>query len=854
VPDVNDIIRELAGPLRVEGRTGYRDTTIIGSSIGDYARAWAGRAREAGLSEEQRARCGEISVLLADYRKMSAAARKPRVAQALRLLGEMGNGADVDRRGGQRSACPAQGDRTAGAQQCAPTGRTSRTRKAKEPDPPPSVETDLLDQPVPAGQGRSILTQRLAKLGIETNRELLYHFPREYVPLKNINDLVDGERAAVVARAITREQSVMKEGRGFALTRFALELSDDSGRAWVTSVMRIPRMGQRAAVLLNSPPALNHTPGTRLLVEGLVKRAGKFIDLQYGDVQRLLPEETFPVGQLAPVYPLTDGLYQSNLRGVVRRVLNQLPDALPDPLPQAMRERYRLTDLVTALRDIHWPLTEEAKQEATRRLALEELLTLQLAMAQRKRELQRPGSGISMKPRGDVVVALEEVLPFSLTRAQQRAIAEITADMASDQAMCRLIQGDVGSGKTVVAAGALMVALQNGYQGAVMAPTELLAEQHYLVLSHLLKHFGVTVELLTGSLKASEREQAYRRLASGRAQVAVGTQALIQEGVAFHRLGLVIVDEQHRFGVKQRAELRTKGQQPDMLVMTATPIPRTLALTVYGDLEVSILDEMPPGRTPVQTRWIPVQRQAEAYDFVRRQIAEGRQAYVVCPLVEESEHLQAEAAVKLAEELQKGEFSDLRVGLLHGAMKVAEKDAVMEAFRAGEADVLVATTVIEVGVDVTNAGVMLILNAERFGLAQLHQLRGRVGRGPFTSHCLLLTHQKYDPTGRIKLGGEEESREDARRRLKVLIEQSDGFVIAEEDLLLRGPGEFYGTRQHGLPDFRLARMVRDVKLVEEAREIAFWVTEQDPELRRPEHAVLRGRVEEVRARMDRIAG
>ena len=525
MPDVNDIIRELAGPLRVEGRTGYRDTTIIGSSIGDYARAWAGRAREAGLSEEQRARCGEISVLLADYRKMSAAARKPRVAQALRLLGEMGNGADVDRRGGQRSACPGQGDRTAGAQQCAPTSRVTRTRKAKEPDPPPSVETDLLDQPVPAGQGRSTLAQRLAKLGIETNRELLYHFPREYVPLKNINDLVDGERAAVVARAMTREQSVMKEARGFALTRFALELSDDSGRAWVTSVMRIPRMGQRAAVLLNSPPALNHTPGTRLLVEGLVKRAGKFIDLQYGDVQRLLPEETFPVGQLAPVYPLTDGLYQSNLRGVVRRVLNQLPDALPDPLPQAMRERYRLTDLVTALRDIHWPLTEEAKQEATRRLALEELLTLQLAMAQRKRELQRPGSGISMKPRGDVVVALEEVLPFSLTRAQQRAIAEITADMASDQAMCRLIQGDVGSGKTVVAAGALMVALQNGYQGAMMAPTELLAEQHYLVLSHLLSHFGVTVELLTGSLKASEREQAYLRLAGGRHYVILQPQA-----------------------------------------------------------------------------------------------------------------------------------------------------------------------------------------------------------------------------------------------------------------------------------------------------------------------------------------
>jgi ATP-dependent DNA helicase RecG len=432
-------------------------------------------------------------------------------------------------------------------------------------------------------------------------------------------------------------------------------------------------------------------------------------------------------------------------------------------------------------------------------------------------------------------------------------ISEIVADMGADVPMHRLLQGDVGSGKTVVAGAALMVALQNGYQGAVMAPTELLAEQHYLVLSHLLSHFGVRVELLTGSLKAGERERAYGHLASGRAQVVVGTQALIQEGVTFHKLGLVVVDEQHRFGVRQRALLRTKGGQPDLLVMTATPIPRTLALTVYGDLELSILDEMPPGRTPVATRWVATEHQAEAYEFVRRQVAEGRQAYVVCPLVEESENLQAEAATKLAAELQQGVFADLRVGLLHGAMKVAEKDATMEAFRAGEIDVLTATTVIEVGVDVPNASVMVILNAERFGLAQLHQLRGRVGRSEHASHCLLVAQQKYDPTGRM-LPGAEEGLDTARRRLQVLIEQTDGFAIAEEDLRLRGPGEFYGTRQHGLPEFQVARLVRDARVLEEAREAARWLTQHDPQLLEPEHTVLRQRVAALRRRMEQVDG
>ncbi len=851
MPRLDAIIRELAGPLRAEGRAGYRDTTIIGTSIGDYARAWAARAQAAGLSEAHRARCAQVSALLAEYGRRDPQGRRQLAEEAQRLLAQL---AGANGPAPARQAPPATPPPPRPAPIPQPAAKKAAPARPKAAAAKPSATVPpgkFLDQPLPVtGRGRG---NRLAKLGITTYRELLYHLPREYVPVKRIDDVRDGERVAVLVQALSREQTVLRQRASSRLMRFALEVSDDSGRAWVTSIVSVPLHGSRAAAIMGSPVALNYQPGTRLLVEGTVKRAGRFIEIVYSDAQRPVPEQAFARDTLAPVYPLTEGVFQSHVRAAVKAALAQLPADLPDPLPESLRRQHGLPDLAQALRDIHWPATEAAKETALRRLAMEELLTLQLAMAQRKRELERPGSGLSLKPRGDVAAALEEVLPFSLTRAQQRVISEIVADMAADYPMHRLLQGDVGSGKTVVAAAALMVALQNGYQGAVMAPTELLAEQHYLVLSHLLSHFGVSVELLTGSLKASDRERAYARLADGRAQVAVGTHALIQEGVEFQRLGLVVVDEQHRFGVRQRATLRTKGeQQPDMLVMTATPIPRTLAMTVFGDLELSLLDELPPGRTPVVTRWVPIEHQEEAYAFVRKQVAEGRQVYVVCPLIEESEKLQAKAATELAEELRQGVFADLRVGLLHGAMKVAEKDAVMEAFRAGEIDVLTATTVVEVGVDVPNASVMVVLNAERFGLAQLHQLRGRVGRGQYGSYCLLLTQQKYDPTGRIRPDTEEQL-DLARRRIQVLLEQNDGFKIAEEDLQLRGPGEFYGTRQHGLPDYQIARLVRDPEFLEQAREAAFRLIEQDPELRHAEHRVLRERVAELRARIEEVA-
>jgi len=430
-----------------------------------------------------------------------------------------------------------------------------------------------------------------------------------------------------------------------------------------------------------------------------------------------------------------------------------------------------------------------------------------------------------MSPRGDLVRRIRASLPYSLTAAQERVWEEIRRDMAAPHPMHRLLQGDVGSGKTVVAALAVLTAVEAGYQAAVMAPTEILAEQHFMTFRQLLAPLGVGVSLLTSSLAPRERAARRAALAAGELAVVVGTHALVQEGVAFRRLGLAVVDEQHRFGVAQRARLREKGEHPDLLVMTATPIPRTLALTLYGDLDVSVLDELPPGRRPVATHERTEGKRREIYKFLRDQIAEGRQVYVVYPLVEESEALDLKAATEMARRLAEDVFPDLTVGLLHGRLGFEEKDRIMRRFKAGEIHVLASTTVIEVGIDVPNASVMLVEHAERFGLSQLHQLRGRVGRGPWKSHCILMTG--------ARLG------EEARQRIAAMVATGDGFKIAESDLELRGPGEFFGTRQSGLPEFRTADLLRDAAILEEARQEAQAIVAADPELRDPAHRALR---------------
>ncbi|MCL6624036.1 MAG: ATP-dependent DNA helicase RecG, partial [Fimbriimonadales bacterium] len=538
--------------------------------------------------------------------------------------------------------------------------------------------------------------------------------------------------------------------------------------------------------------------------------------------------------RITPVYSLTEGMVQKRVRRIVQGALS-LAEEWEDPLPERFRQKHRLAPLGWALRNVHFPESESAQKEARRRLVFEEFFFLQLALALSHRELglaegiafdipPTPPEGAESGSAGErvsPVVELRRVLPWDFTRAQLRVMEEIFSDMRRPHPMNRLLQGDVGSGKTIVAASAMLAAARCGYQSALMAPTEILAEQHFFNFRRLLEPLGVPVSLLVGKQSRKERGAELEKVKTGASPVVIGTHALIQEGLEFHRLGLVVVDEQHRFGVMQRASLRRKGfGSPDVLVMTATPIPRSLTLALYGDLDLSVLDEMPPGRKPVRTYWKLPSERAQVYEGVRKLLQQGAQVYVVCPLVSESESLMAQAAEDLYAQMKNEVFPEYRVGLLHGQLPVSEKEEAMERFRRGELDVLVCTTVIEVGVDVPNATVMIIEDANRFGLAQLHQLRGRVGRGGQQSYCVLI--------------GEATTKE-AERRLRIMVETNDGFRIAEEDLNIRGPGEVMGTRQSGMVEFRVGDLLQDGKLLEEARQAAFCLLEEDPELSHPEN-------------------
>jgi len=566
--------------------------------------------------------------------------------------------------------------------------------------------------------------------------------------------------------------------------------------------------------------------GHRLIVHGRGARFKDKVTLQVQDWELVESDEDEPIhaGALVPVYSSTEGLPQRALRSLLWRLVEGHAAAVDETLPEALRRRRDLAALSEAIRGAHFPHGEAQRLAALRRLVFEDFLLLQLGLAILRARTTR-ARGIAMNPPGTLVGRLREALPWPLTAAQGRVWEEIRRDMAAAYPMHRLLQGDVGSGKTIVAAMAVLTAVEAGHQAAVMAPTEILAEQHFMTLSGLLEPLGVPVTLLTSAVRTRERASRRAALAAGEVGCAIGTHALVQERVEFRRLGLVVVDEQHRFGVAQRARLKAKGEHPDVLVMTATPIPRTLALTVYGDLDVSVLDELPPGRRPVVTVARTEGRRPQIYAFLREQATAGRQVYVVYPLIEESEAIDLKAATDMAARLQKEVFPDLVVGLLHGRLPLEDKESIMRRFKGGEIHVLVSTTVIEVGIDVPNASVMLIEHAERFGLSQLHQLRGRVGRGPWKSYCILLTAGKL---------GEE-----AERRVQVMTETNDGFRIAETDLQLRGPGEFFGTRQSGLPEFRVADLLRDAALLEEARREALAIVAADPELRAAEHRGLR---------------
>ncbi|MBX2986874.1 MAG: ATP-dependent DNA helicase RecG [Bdellovibrionaceae bacterium] len=658
-----------------------------------------------------------------------------------------------------------------------------------------------------------------SRKGLKTIQDLLEFYPRSYEDrraARQISSLRAGDVVSLKAQVVTVHSVPM--GRS-SRKMVDVVVQDPTGRIHC-KFFRVPYRGYFE----------RFTPFKEVRVVGKVLEYRGRLEFHHPDLRDIEPDEEVQ-DDLVPLYTEIEGLASSKIHKLVKLAFAQLKPADwgDEVFPEWLRKTYDVIPRWDALKRIHHPESDKAreyldmKSAAHRRLIFEEFFWLELYLAARRTGFKKE-QGPLIDPPGEGAKRLRASLPFQLTAAQERAFEDIRRDLASGSPMHRLVQGDVGSGKTLVCFLAAVTAAESGYQSTLMAPTEILAEQHFKNARKFLEPLGLRLALLTGSTRAAERKALLAELAAGNIDLLIGTHALIEDEVKFARLGLVIVDEQHRFGVEQRGELKNKGVSPHFLVMTATPIPRTLAMTVYGDLDVSVIDELPPGRSPIQTRVIFDSKKAQALDFMMQQLAKGRQAYIVYPLVEESEKIDLKDAVSEFEAL-KARFPAVRFDLLHGKMKPAEKDAVMERFRAGETQVLVSTTVIEVGVDVPNANIMLIEHAERFGLSQLHQLRGRVGRGEFKSFCIMILGYAVS--------------EEARQRTEFMERTTDGFKIAEFDLELRGPGEFLGTRQSGLAGFKMANLVRDLAILQEAREAAFEVLHHDPQLKHRDHQALR---------------
>ncbi len=717
----------------------------------------------------------------------------------------------------------------------------------------------------------------LAKLGLQTVQDVLWAIPRRYEDRRNIPPIAfarPGDWVTIIGTVSHMESRPLRGG----MLLLKAYVRDSSGMIALT--------------WFNQPwiqRTLEKYEG-QVVAYGQVKDGNRYPEMASPEWETLGEgDDPEDFAKIVPVYPLKEGVTQKTMRKAARSAVRDFIDFVEDPLPQSLREREKIRGLRWCLKQIHEPDTEVDRLEARRRLVFEEFFYLQVGLAMRRAEVMEslgiafpvddllagrtifdalpavptPPELGTKKRRASVVkpdlapthlfeegersrrdgepllAQVERMLPFTLTGAQQRVVHEIWDDMKAPHPMNRLLQGDVGSGKTAVAACAMLAAVRSGYQAALMAPTEILAEQHAVNLRQLFSKLDIEVELMVGKLTMVQKRRALERVRLGQAWIAVGTHALIQEGVEFRRLGLAVIDEQHRFGVLQRAALREKGMgQPDVLVMTATPIPRTLTMTVYGDLSSSIIDELPPGRKPIKTHWKSAAERKPVYASVRKLVEEGRQAYFVCPMVSESEKMLAQAAEDLYQHLSEEAFSGIPVGLLHGQMKSAEKELVMNQFRTGDLRILVATTVIEVGVDVPNASVMVIEDANRFGLAQLHQLRGRVGRGDQQSFCILIADVKSD---------------EARTRMEVMVRTTDGFEISEEDLKLRGPGMITGTQQSGAADFRIADLLQDSRLLEVARQAAIRLIADDPSLSQPEHQGILEKVGEKRGQMAMVS-
>ena len=870
----NTILTTLRRPFQQEIRKGCRDDVVV-NGLGDYVRLWVKKGDDLSLTPDEKAVLRRLASLFEDYARLSPDARQAAIQDATR---EIDSALSMASRV-QESTPPvsAKKPNTATAENLPlfrAANRKPHPRSAKnnpssyaheenrgevrESSSPYETEKQAVSVPISdvpvstdvdelsvfrnslqylKGIGPRRAAMLLTELDIRTVGDLLEYYPRDYidrsktVDIYNVGRTMDGEPETIQGKVVNHSaSSPAAKGK----TRVGkVSIYDGTGVAVLVN------FGRRIGYIKSILPI-----DTEVVVSGKFSR--RYNEIQATDYEFEVfdadNETLIHTKRIVPKYALTAKLTAKMMRAWMRTALDAYGDAIPEILPVSIRHRQHLIDRQTAVNEIHFPSSEAHRLAAQKRLAFDEFFLLSLGM-ELKKEQKTSQQGIPFRiemehreqeginpanrdmPYPSLLQQFLDALPFALTGAQQRVFNEIAADMQSPKVMNRLLQGDVGSGKTVVAAMALLVAIQNGYQGALMVPTEILAEQHYNTLVALLTPLGLNVVLLKNDLPKATREAALAAITEGTAHLIVGTQALIQEGVDFHKLGIAIIDEQHRFGVMQRATLRHKGQTPDVLVMTATPIPRTLSLTIYGDLNVSVIDELPPGRQKIETTWVKENERERLYAKLEREVRKGKQAYIVYPLVEESEKLEElKAATSMAEHFQNDVFPHLRVGLIHGQMKAAEKQETMAQFKARQIDILVATTVIEVGIDVPNATLMVIEHAERFGLAQLHQLRGRVGRGRDKSACYLVATPRTD---------------DAYRRVQVMVRTNNGFEIAEEDLKIRGPGEFFGTKQAGIPNFKIANILKDASLLEAAKQEAARVVKADAKLNAPEHQLLK---------------
>lgn len=647
----------------------------------------------------------------------------------------------------------------------------------------------------------------LQKLGLNTVEDILNYFPRDYEDrgnYKKICELIDGETTAIKA-IVKTNVSERRIRRNMAIYKVIAE--DGTGNIILTWFNQ-PYIKKQLRV------------GEEYSFYGKVKNTLGRIEIQSPVFEKA--EASKNTGKIIPIYPLTAGITQNVFRGIVELAVKSSLEEVQESMPNWILDKYRLPSFKWAMQNIHFPEKLEDFEKARKRIAFDELLTMQLALLRFKEKGNEDRDGISFSI-DENVDELLNTLPYKLTNAQMRVWKEIDKDMRSSKSMNRLVQGDVGSGKTAVATLAMFKAVKNGYQAGMMAPTAILARQHYEGISKMLTPFNMNVELLTSDITKKNKALVLERLKNGEIDILIGTHALLEENVEFKNAGLVITDEQHRFGVRQRSVLSAKGNLTDTLVMTATPIPRTLAIILYGDLDISIIDELPPGRQKIDTYAVKRNMDERINAFINKELNAGRQAYIVCPLVEESEHMEGVKSVVEQFEYYKKVLANYKVEMLHGKMKPKDKDDIMQRFKQGEINAIISTTVIEVGVDVPNSTLMIIENAERFGLAQLHQLRGRVGRGKHKSYCVL----KYEGNSDI-----------VKQRMEIMQKSNDGFVISEKDLELRGPGEFFGTRQHGIPEFRVANLFTDIPIMKVAQEIANRIIEEDPRLEKPENTIL----------------